>query len=131
MFVRAQMFVKISFFAARIVTFLANKFFDEIRRTLCCMLRCIFHIIYNNKILLNPFPRKIFISIQKVVAVNRLFEDIKTLHYAATPHFDGFCFSISLQYNENGETQIFIFYELPTLFVFLCYFVGLYLMGTI
>jgi len=39
-------------------------------------------------------------------------------------HFSGFRFSILLQYNENGETQIFIFYELPTLFVFLCYFVG-------
>jgi len=59
-----------------------------------------------------------------MVAVKLFSANIKTLHSAAALHFDGLCNSILLQYNENGETQIFIFYELPTLFVFLCYFVG-------
>lgn len=66
-----------------------------------------------------------------MVAVNRLFGNSKTLHYAATPLFDGLCNSILLQYNENGEKHIFIFREPPT-FIFLCIILwDLYLLGTL
>jgi len=69
--------------------------------------------------------------IQKMVAVNRLFENSKTLHSVATPHFDDFCISNLLRYNENGEKQIFIFREPPT-FIFLCIILwDHYLMGTL
>lgn len=53
-----------------------------------------------------------------MVAVKLFSVNSKTLHYAAIPYFDGFCFSISLQYNENGEKQIFIFHEPPTFIFF-------------
>ena len=66
-----------------------------------------------------------------MVAVNRLFENSKTLHYAAAPHFDGLCNSILLQYNENGEKHIFIFREPPTFIFFMYYFVGSLFMGNL